>query len=805
MKRMSLRNRHRAQWLLGAFLLLSVSAYLLALTTATAQRPTPDRGRVGPVENPPPAFFIRSYLGKCLDFGAPPQVSGSPVFIFDCNETIAQQVRIEEVNDRHDVILRAGSKVIGVKTELVIGPVVLGRTSSSASIEAEPKLELQDEHDRNTVFSAAQIFSLDGDSIMLAANRKMVVKVQNARGTSRTPLVLGQRNLADAEFWTFTPTDGSAKRPTSGFVRVAAADAEKFENDVESAKPGTVFELDPDLTLDLTNRYITIPSAVTIRGDRRGLRRGPELFSKGVPGNTVLEILGSDVRITGLRVRGPSRSTDGSPDARGILYNSDRLIFHGSIVDHNDMSDWTLAAVDVRGGDLAGYCQAGDDNAGTTQENVRITRNFLHHNRKQGEGYGVETKNGGHSFIDGNTFLNNRHAIAAGGQARTIYRAWYNLVLSPAPQQERAWGIVSWYTHDFDMHGTGNPWYYLDGFGGIGGQYVQIERNTFLGKNRNNFKLRGEPCYRAEFLHNVSLLPRWDAVECRICGDESKLISNASLNQYESANPTAKLGVGDFDGDGTDDLFMATGAAWYYSPHGIVEWRFINAQSEKIDALRFGDFDADGRTDVLTQHRGRDWVVSWGGASQWEKINETHPSLPFAEFRVGDFIGDRRADVFYADGQNWWVSDGGTAPFALTATSGYKAANLGFGDFNGDGKTDVVGAVSRQWMVSLNASRPWDEFPLRSALTQSMSGMVIADFNGNGIADIATAYGKKVSYDGRSNWSGLPSRPGIYTAVGRFDQTPGVDILYFVMNGNYIGIQSSGVGAAERHSSQDMR
>src|SRR2546425_13321002 len=47
-----------------------------------------------------PPFVIRSYGGKCLDFGPPPQLSGTPVFIYDCNGTIAQQVSIEEVNAR---------------------------------------------------------------------------------------------------------------------------------------------------------------------------------------------------------------------------------------------------------------------------------------------------------------------------------------------------------------------------------------------------------------------------------------------------------------------------------------------------------------------------------------------------------------------------------------------------------------------------------------------------------------------------------------------------------------------------------
>jgi hypothetical protein len=39
-------------------------------------------------------------------------VPGSPVFFYDCNGSVAQQIRVQEINDPHEVILRAGSLVI---------------------------------------------------------------------------------------------------------------------------------------------------------------------------------------------------------------------------------------------------------------------------------------------------------------------------------------------------------------------------------------------------------------------------------------------------------------------------------------------------------------------------------------------------------------------------------------------------------------------------------------------------------------------------------------------------------------------
>src|SRR5262249_4222123 len=128
-----------------------------------------------------------------------------------------------------------------------------------------------------------QIFLLDGDSIILAADRNLVIEVQNNRGANGTPLVLGHRDLDDSEFWTFTATDGSAKRPTGGFKRVPQAQdhrglIDQFVSAVTGAGPGAVIEIDPNVSIDLTGLpTLPIPAGVTIRGDRRGANPGPEI------------------------------------------------------------------------------------------------------------------------------------------------------------------------------------------------------------------------------------------------------------------------------------------------------------------------------------------------------------------------------------------------------------------------------------------------------------------------------------------------------------------------------------------------
>src|SRR5262245_3851695 len=207
-------------------------------------------------------FTVHNYGGKCLEFGPPhpaphQAILGNPLFISDCNGTAAQQVRVQEVNDRHEVILRMGNGVIGKN----VIPVVILQTSAPAqagadSVEQASSAALGSTSTADQIplevqsytGSEGQIFALDGDSIILAADRNLVVEVQNHRGANGTPLVLGHRDLDDSEFWAFNATDGSARKPTSGFKRVPRAQddrplADQFASFVNEAVPGTVIEI----------------------------------------------------------------------------------------------------------------------------------------------------------------------------------------------------------------------------------------------------------------------------------------------------------------------------------------------------------------------------------------------------------------------------------------------------------------------------------------------------------------------------------------------------------------------------------
>jgi hypothetical protein len=161
-----------------------------------------------------------------------------------------------------------------------------------------------------------------------------------------------------------------------------------------------------------------------------------------------------------------------------------------------------------------------------------------------------------------------------------------------------------------------------------------------------------------------------------------------TLSTTPAAVPITGFTIGNFDGDRLhgDDVFMTNGSVWFLAPSGQ-GWTTVNTSSFPMSGLRFGDFDGDGRTDVLGVN-GRVWSITSAARGTWAPLGGI--STPTLDgFFVADLDGDGIADVAKDDGGNVsYAKSGRNAFVAVRSTGGAKI--VAHGRFEGGVRDDLV-------------------------------------------------------------------------------------------------------------------
>ena len=501
--------------------------------------------------------------------------------------------------------------------------------------------------------------------------------------------------------------------------------------------------------LVLSGHYaLPLHEGVTLLGGRSGIEAGATLDTTDLvgpvddsgnhTGYSMFEVAGDHVTIRGLRLIGPSQSWDASLlKVNGIRVRSER--YRDFLLQDCELAGWTAAAVQVTGAITAHTVdEVPPDAPHMTQSEayqIQIRDNYIHDNVRDGAGYGVNVDSGSYVQIEGNVFDGNRHAIASDGAPYTGYIARWNYVLQSG---HCAGDWPCYYNQHFDVHGRGDG-----GYGGVAGEYFDIAHNTFRGDQsyrvfmtRPAFMLRGTPMTGAYFHDNVLVHHDEDAA---VRLDTGGIIAVAvpdlyiSRNQYDTDHST-DLAVGDFDGDGRDDVLLTTGAAWYYSSGGVSEWRFLRASTLRVAELGFGNFDDDPRTDVFFVS-GTQWYYVSGGSGPQMALRTS--GEPPSEYRFGDFDGDGKTDVFALEGGQWsWSKSGQTGWAKLNDTLSSDLSSLVFGDFDGDHKTDIAQRSGDVWRFSQGGRTAWRQLWDGSQSDyRELRAALVGDFDGNGASD----------------------------------------------------------------------
>lgn len=255
------------------------------------------------------------------------------------------------------------------------------------------------------------------------------------------------------------------------------------------------------------------------------------------------------------------------------------------------------------------------------------------------------------------------------------------------------------------------------------------------------------------------------------------------------------VGIGDFNGDGHDDLL------WRHSSGELSQWQgqsagaFVNTSGSAANPVDnswnvagVADYNGDGRDDILWRHDSgafTQWLAQPGGSFI---INSAAAANAVdSSWRIvasGDFNGDGRADVLWHHASGVFVEWRGSASGALVnagiVLTGASGTVIGAADFNGDGRDDVLTRTTDglivEWM-----GRPDGQFEAVSPSLQvrdlNWDVVGIGDYNGDGFNDLLWRHSSGASGEWLGSASGQFSFNNIVPAVDPSWQVQSPDLF----------------------------
>jgi hypothetical protein len=188
------------------------------------------------------------------------------------------------------------------------------------------------------------------------------------------------------------------------------------------------------------------------------------------------------------------------------------------------------------------------------------------------------------------------------------------------------------------------------------------------------------------------------------------LVDGTTIVEQPSVPSLAKewdYSIADFNGDRTADIFwrnQSTGENTVWLNNGLgLNFNFNSTSLTSVPVpgwdYQIADFNGDSKTDLFWRNESTEQSAVWlmdGNNYIANGAVFLPTNVPAAwDANIGDFDGDGRTDILWRNSQTgengiWLINDTGTSYKAAEFLPNVPLAwNAGITDFNGDGKSDI--------------------------------------------------------------------------------------------------------------------
>lgn len=262
------------------------------------------------------------------------------------------------------------------------------------------------------------------------------------------------------------------------------------------------------------------------------------------------------------------------------------------------------------------------------------------------------------------------------------------------------------------------------------------------------------------------------------------------------------VATGDFDGNGKTDLTVANRGDLNFGTGGSISVLLGNGSGSFVAApnsapglpIAVGDFNGDGKQDLAVANTGNGDVsilLGNGNGTFAPAINITVGTLVSVNSLItADFNGDGRLDLAVGGSSNgagfvWRLLGNGDGSFGVPAsyaTQGYTSS-MAVGDFNGDGRLDLAGVNSAVDVVVLLGNGTGFDPAVHYPAPDRPAAVAVADFNGDGRLDLAVATNGVVINNtnvsillGNGAGSFGPATPYVVDSIAGADLVPSIAV-----------------------------